>query len=767
MVLLCLGSGRSRSELIVAALYVPGQIAKRQTVTRNSSTSMREVTWFFRLASPIAFAIALSLAVVRLTPGWDRAWGDAFLAHHSVLFVLLLSISVASCALASWHTSGRERQAWWLLGLGVAMMAVADVGAVTSGGTPGPALSPNLEWPTILWLLSFVPHLHGLVSFLETPWTIRSVRSRHVVDIMYAVLLTSLSAFAVAVVPAYGQSPSRPMTAVLANFVAMSCGVGVLLYAGTRRPRVRSWHVLLLAATLLVVAGGTFGFSTIALSNAGGPDPQPPFAPWAIAYALIAAAGASRTLAGRNSPREYVVYAEEPSYVPGLIATVVLFLSLPLLVYQIQSWEGPRLGYIAYAIVLTLGCLVSVGRNALVVVENASLRRQSTIDPLTGLSNHRQFHERLEAEIVRSGREGIPLSVVIIDVDDFDRVNNVYGHRTGDERLRSIADSLTSSSRGFDAVCRIGGDEFALIMPSATAIEAYGVCMRVQERLGHGDGVCDLPVSLSMGIASYPEHAETRTALVHKADGALYWAKYHGRHQIVVYNPELIQALGPEQRISLLEEESYLNMVQMLAAAVDARDPYTRLHSNHVAGLAIAFAKDLEMDSATCELLETAALLHDVGKVGVTDDVLLKPTALTEEEMDLVKEHPSLAVHILGSIPKQEILPWIESHHERWDGSGYPCGLATEEIPLEARILALCDSYDAMTTNRPYRHALSQHAACAEIMRCVGTQFDPCLAERFIAMIERTGGNTYDPDPEAATLASRSGCTEVDADERA
>ena len=178
-----------------------------------------------------------------------------------------------------------------------------------------------------------------------------------------------------------------------------------------------------------------------------------------------------------------------------------------------------------------------------------------------------------------------------------------------------------------------------------------------------------------------------------------------------------------------------LGAVRSLAAAVDARDPYTQSHSANVAQLVVGFTRHLSMDEEAAELLRSAAQLHDVGKIGVPDAILRKPSSLTQVEFETIRQHPELGCRILDATEQGEILPWIRAHHERWDGEGYPDGLEGTTIPYEARIMALCDSFDAMTSNRPYRRGRALDDAIDELRRCAGAQFDPDLTERFIDYI--------------------------------
>ncbi len=262
------------------------------------------------------------------------------------------------------------------------------------------------------------------------------------------------------------------------------------------------------------------------------------------------------------------------------------------------------------------------------------------------------------------------------------------------------------------------------------------MCERVLDSLREGWEALGWPVTASLGLAVYPDDSDEKEDLLRKADGAQYWAKYHGKNQVVRFDAEVVEALDAEERIRRVEERSHVATVRALAAAVDARDPLTRGHSRNVARLAVSFATALALDAEKVKLLEVAAILHDIGKIGISDHVLKKKGPLTDDERAHIEEHPRLGQRILSSTNIPEILPWALSHHERWDGTGYPQGLAGEDIPFEARILALCDAFDSMTSERPYHHAMTATEALQEIYFCAGTQFDPSLADRFIAVMK-------------------------------
>ncbi len=345
-------------------------------------------------------------------------------------------------------------------------------------------------------------------------------------------------------------------------------------------------------------------------------------------------------------------------------------------------------------------------------------------DPLTGLPNHRVFHERLEVEVARAARHGRPLSVALIDLDHFTHVNDAHGHQSGDRVLVEVAARLTALARAEDVVGRVGGEEFALILPESDALSAYAAAERARNAVAATPFGEVGPLTASIGICDMT-HASTSAELLRLADGALYWAKAHGRDVTYLYSPDVVHELSAEERAERLERAQALAALRALARAVDAKDRSTREHSTRVASLAHALARRRGWSPEDARDLRRAELLHAVGKIGVPDAILLKPGPLTPDETGRVRDHAALGAEIVAELLPDAQVAWVRHHHERWDGAGYPDGIAGDTIPEGARLIAVADAWDVMTSDRPYRAALAPAVAEAEILRLTGSQFCP------------------------------------------
>jgi diguanylate cyclase (GGDEF)-like protein/putative nucleotidyltransferase with HDIG domain len=358
-------------------------------------------------------------------------------------------------------------------------------------------------------------------------------------------------------------------------------------------------------------------------------------------------------------------------------------------------------------------------------------------DPLTGLSNRRGFRETLDLELARARRGETAITVLLGDVDHFKEVNDRSGHHVGDAALQRLARLLESGKRQIDHVARVGGEEFALILPDTDEHGAFALAERLRCELQEEFAADSVPVTISFGVAGYPKHGETAGSLLRTADEALYAAKQSGRNRTVLHSAALREASRGRTGARDIEGERFVAVVLDLAEAVDLRFSGSARHSETVGRYAEMMARELGLSEERVGRVRLAGLLHDVGKVGVPDRILNKPGKLTEEEFEIVKQHPELGARILEHPSLDDVRAWVGAHHERPDGRGYPLGLTAEQIPLEARILAAADAYEAMTCDRSYRSAIGHAAARAELARCAGTQFDRLVVDALLAVLER------------------------------
>jgi diguanylate cyclase (GGDEF)-like protein len=371
-------------------------------------------------------------------------------------------------------------------------------------------------------------------------------------------------------------------------------------------------------------------------------------------------------------------------------------------------------------------------------VENAQLyaraEQKSRIDELTGLFNRRHFEERLKEEVSRHARYGDVFSIFMLDLDNFKTYNDVYGHPAGDTLLSQIGEIIRSSVRSVDQAFRYGGDEFVVILPQTARDDAYVVAERVRDQVAGEMEKKSLTVTCSIGLASYPAEGVISEDLVTGADTALYYAKWTGGNRTYLSSKVLSE---PVDNGEVHGKRNGLSAVYSLVSVVEARDPYVYGHSRRVNTYAVALAEAIGLSPDESSRVSTAALLHDIGKIGIPDKVLNKKGGLNEEDWRAVKAHPRLGANIISNIPN--LVPCVSiilHHHERWDGAGYPERLKGEDIPIGARILAIADSFEAMTSARPYRPALSLEQVVKELRQGAGHQFDPQLVELFIGIIE-------------------------------
>jgi diguanylate cyclase (GGDEF)-like protein len=412
--------------------------------------------------------------------------------------------------------------------------------------------------------------------------------------------------------------------------------------------------------------------------------------------------------------------------------------------------DATRALSVAFAVGLLLlgvfGTVIVRFRRRLDAARLAEVKRLAEIaitDALTGLRNHRAFHEDLARSVHRVGRTGIPISLVLLDLDGLKQINDTLGHQIGDERIRALADAIRASGRGADSAYRIGGDEFAIILDDVRAWTALEYAQRLRAAL-------EAQTAPTIVTASAGIHEATtfvsKDELFRKAELALLASQRSLQH-VSLYTPEM----DPETSSYDADEDQHnRTLASALARAVDAKDSYTRSHCQTVSQLCALIAAELGFDDTRLARVRLAGLLHDVGKIGIPDAILNKPAKLTDAEYEQMQTHSLLGHDIVAAadLPTEAI--WVRHHHERYDGRGYPDRLAATDIPLESRIILVADAFEAMTSDRPYRKAPGRDFAIAELRRHARTQFDPEIVDALCRALDQRASVSGAPTVEAA-----------------
>lgn len=380
------------------------------------------------------------------------------------------------------------------------------------------------------------------------------------------------------------------------------------------------------------------------------------------------------------------------------------------------------------------------------------LQKIILIDPLTGCHNWRYFMHRAHQELSRARRHLYNISFVVIDIDYFRQINEVYGISVGDVVIKELVGILNEQVRKEDTVCRWMEDEFFIILPHLSREDAYRVAERIKGKISIRKfkyKKFSLNVKVSMGVVSFPgDNVYNTKDVITALHSCLSSAKAKGGNNVVFYS-------GPQQinfekhkkkningfrtkieKLNALLTRDLLEMIYGFARAIEAKDSYTGRHVEYTALLAEKIARELALPSPEIENVKHAAVLHDLGKVGIDESILSKKGPLTVKEREIIKSHPWTAAEILREIHAlRGAIPAILYHHERYDGQGYPLGLKGEEIPLSARIVAISDVYQALVSDRPYRKAYSKKRAIEIIKKEIGTHFDPKIGKIFLKVI--------------------------------
>ncbi len=384
------------------------------------------------------------------------------------------------------------------------------------------------------------------------------------------------------------------------------------------------------------------------------------------------------------------------------------------------------------------------------------LKRLVIKDPLTNTYNYRYLMERLPSEIYRAKRYSEPFSICMLDIDYFKSINDAYGHLIGDKVLIEFSKLAKDLLRQSDVLARYGGEEFIILMPNTGRVDAQRGTTRLIEKVNSHlfkiNGL-RIRIKLSVGIATLSEEETSNTAdkLLNGADEALQRAKDSGGNTAIVYSQlyggkkSIARKLKPYEEVNVLKrkiqklservDRVVLESIFAFSKSLEARDYYTAEHAEKMVSIALRMGKEIGLNQEMLNNLERGAMLHDIGKIGIADSILRKKAKLSAEEYLIIKLHPKIGAEIMRSIHfLKDVVPAVLHHHEKWDGTGYPSGLKGAEIPLPARIVAICDAYQALTSDRPYRKAFPKKQALDILKKEAGVNFDKDLVEVLVRL---------------------------------
>jgi len=688
---------------------------------------------------PLLLGVLAYLAVYGtwLVFRWGPHGNEAQIGDAAFVPITLVAVASAHRAAGRCRADRRIWQAWSLIALALVFYLLGDVAQLiyeSIGSEPSPSLSDPL------YLMFYPLFFAGLLRF-------PMARSRHGgVRLLIDAATIAIGAGSVVWFLVLGPTATESTSSFLTGFVASCYPIGdFVLIVGLihvlLRVEVRSAHraLQLLGAGigLYVVADLIYGWLELHSTYTGGGDIN---ALWMTATALFvfAAASQGRSLAvSRSVEPDGQLLTEQGSRFAALPYLAVAVVFALLIGSQLGGPIFPTLSLTLAALAVT--GLVSVRQiisqhdlldaHRQLSAAHAKLALLARADPITTLPNHRALASTIDAELARSKRHERSCALLFLDIDHFKEINDACGHAAGDCALRELGELVNKALRSMDTLGRWGGEEFVAVLPEIDAEHAMTIAERVRQTIAAHlfDIAGGTHLTVSLGVATYPHDGSTRGALLDAADRAMYAAKWLGRNQTFSASDPVVTSIESSRSgSSTPDEQVIMGAVDGLALLVDIRDKGTSEHSLHVAKLAQRLALELDCTPEQARAVYLGAKLHDIGKVAVADTILHKTEPLTAEEWKAMRKHPAIGADVVARIGRlADVAPIIRGHQERYDGSGYPEGLAGERIPLEARIVGVADAYDAMVSDRPYRERMTIDDALAELHRCAGTQFDP------------------------------------------
>lgn len=694
-----------------------------------------------RVVGWAVYGILLATTAFLLTMG-----APAVLAARisdALLYLAPAALTLGGAVLLSARTQGEERRLWRLIAVISALILCAEtyftwyITTVSFAGPDMPAFYQLFQLTAValgVWVVM------TLTAFGSSP--VRSIL-RFCFDVLGATIVLGAACYWLFVLPLYRPVPGVTWEAAAVSSLYPVVGLTIVGFmaaaaAGGRTYRWRSWERLIALSFLLYGAALiATPFAYVQMKS----DPEPSGPLWATAalgfavYVLFMAIVYRLTAPARDTGVEAWFFPRlGPKWLP-MTYPIVLAAALPGLgaaAFRIgRNPEGVPITVAAMGLAAVLVVRSWLGSSETVLHRELAMR-----DSVSGAYNYRYLQQRLESDLEYARVAGTQVAVVTIAVEGLRTIHDVDGAAAQDAALRSLAEAINAEADGTDSsLCRSASDAFVLIARGSGSSDAVTLTRRLLQAAAGSVEQLGVRMGFSAGIAVYPGNGHDVDALIARSSSAQTVAAAHEDMSVVVYDETHETSPGLTSSLVVARMRSRRATTRALAAAVNARNPETRRHSENVADLASALALVMDLSPERSQVLDLAAQMHDVGMIGVPDSVLTSIGTLSAPERELAEQHAILGERILASARLDEIAPTVRHHHERWDGTGYPDGLAGTAIPLEARILAVCDAYESMTSPHGEYGGHSVEEAVEEIKRCAGSQFDPEVAATFGRMI--------------------------------
>lgn len=687
----------------------------------------------------VTSAIAAAVAVVYIYLRYLDPRPEFLLASQVVyLAPIMLAVLLALIAGMRCRPRTHGRRAWHLIALADLCLFVSEAAysaQVLWGGRVSGAVGSVADVANGLALVIFFVLVALVARIDRLGW---SQAARFVLDSLALSVLAFILVFRLAVVVLDSTGHSVPVSDAVRLAVYPTFGllliVSTVLVAVAARSRSSSSGGLIGVATISLGVGTIMWPFWDLADVSGAAQMLHAVGPTAflIAYVFLAGAAASKLTAGDRDIRVMSPTIRTGWTWMSIASSTVVFVSVVIMSAAAIVMPERSAESAVYLSGVVIASLCMAGRTVLTSAELDGLRTVVRTDDVTGASSRDHLMQRMDELCVYARRFGERFALLALDLDDFAEYNRRFGRQAGDEALAAVATSLTEEF-GSESLFRLGDDEFALVFPAHRGPDLDAACFRAVSIVACIPA--RRPLSASAGYAVCPDHGRAPTKLLARAQAAETWARNRGPGALAVYDESVMVAKGDISSISFKPVGQ--DMVRALSAAMDARDPANHRHAQNVAALSVLLGRGLGLDEATVSDLRVAALLHDVGKLALPDDMLNART-LTVRQRISAQEHADLGGRLVEALGVPSIVSSVRCHHERWDGRGYPDQLAGEAIPLQARIIALADAFDGMTTGKRYGAPMSKGAALQEIDLGMGARFDPRLAETFIAVVGAT-----------------------------